>query len=183
MVLGTSRKTQCVEGSIRNVSPSARLVTPVGISPLFSSLEVKQINFSVLTTSSSGNKANPASPTPPQANATTFIPANPLQSQRIWPVLAPTSSLAPSHSPNKQEASDKRVPSSPPWPSTSELEYPQGWSNAVKINSNYLPNIDWGRTFWRPVNSNKTMQTLGIIGANESRGVAQLWIIGTIKNA
>lgn len=186
MVLGTSRKTKRVERPMRDVSPSARSVTPVETSPPSLSSEVKQINSSassVSAASSSGNKANPASPTTPQAKAAAFIPANPLQSRQIRPVPAPTSSLAPSHGPEKQDAPDERVPSSPPWPSTSQLENPQGWGYAVRINSNYLPNVDWGRTFWRPANANKTMQTLGITGADESRGVAQLWAIGTIENA
>ena len=113
--LGTSQKTKRVERLMRDVSPSARSVTLVETSPPSSFLEVKQINssaFSVLAASSSGNKANPASPTPPQAKAAAFIPANPLQSWWIRPVPAPTSSLAPSYGPDKQDAPDEQVPSS-----------------------------------------------------------------------
>ena len=104
MVLDTSRKTKCIEGLMRDVSPSARSVTPVGTSLLSSSLKVKQINSSassVLATSSSGNKANPVLLIPPQAKTAAFISGNPLQSRWIRPVPAPISRLAPFYSPNK----------------------------------------------------------------------------------
>lgn len=113
MVINTSQKRKRVKGPMRDVSPSARSVTLLETSPPSSSLEVKQINSSassVLATSSSGNKANPTSPTLPQAKAAAFILANPLQSQRIRPMPALTSSLAFSHSLDKQNALDERVP-------------------------------------------------------------------------
>ena len=156
------------------------------ISPPSSSLEVKQINssaFSVLAAFSSRNKANLVLPILPQTKAVTFIPANPLKSRRIQPVPASTSSLVLFHGPDKQDASDERVPSSPPWLFTLKLENPQRWVYVVRINSNYLPNIDWGRNFWCPANANKTMQTLGITGTDKSRSVAQLWAISAINNA
>lgn len=88
------------------------------------------------------NKANPALPTLPQAKAATFIPANLLQSWRIQPMPASTSSLIPFHSPDKQNVLDEQVTRSPLWPSTLEVKNLQEWGYAVKINFNYLPNID-----------------------------------------
>ena len=64
-----------------------------------------------------------------------------------------------------------------------ELENPREWGYAIRINSNYLPNVNWRKIFWRLANDNKSMQTLGIIGANKSRNLLQLWVIGNIKNA
>ena len=145
MILSTNRKTKRIKKAMRDVSSSARLVTFLRTSRPSSSLEVQQINssaFSILTTFFSGNKANLSLPITPQVKAAAFIPANFLQLRLIWPVPAPTSSFAPSHSLDKEDASDERLPSSPPWPFTLELENLQGWRYTIRINSNYLPNIN-----------------------------------------
>lgn len=71
---------------------------------------MQQINsfaFFMLATFFLGNKANPILLTLPQAKAAMFTLANFLQSWQIRPVPALTFSLAPFHSPDKQNAPDK----------------------------------------------------------------------------
>lgn len=129
MVLGISQKTKHIKKPMMDISSLARSVTPVGTSTLFSSLKVKQIHsfaFSMLAASSLGNITNPTLPILPQAKAAVFISANHLQSWRILPVSAVTSSLAPFYGPNKQDEPDEQVLSSPPWPSILEFKNLQG---------------------------------------------------------
>lgn len=68
----------------------------------------------------------------------------------------------------------------PDWVSNPNKSDHAGWGGVVRRSSNYLPNFDFGRTFWRPSNEDKTCHVLGVTAKDGTKGPAHLWMIGSI---
>lgn len=117
-------------------------------------------------------------------NTTVFKPVMSLQRPQIRHILTFTSSLAPLQSLSKYNITDGQGPSSSLWPSNLENKEPKGYNHVVKTSSNNIHNLDERKTFWYPTNANDLgIQTLGIIGNDNSHGIAKLWAIGMIEEA
>ena len=55
------------------------------------------------------------------------------------------------------------------------------WEESVKTKLTYLANLDWSKAFWNPLNGSETMNILAMKVPGDTKGVAQLWVIGKIE--
>ncbi|MCJ1347333.1 hypothetical protein MMC31_005556, partial [Peltigera leucophlebia] len=73
------------------------------------------------------------------------------------------------------------------------LQRRQSWLNnllpnekridSIQVSSNYLRNLDWSRTFWKPTNGSESMHVLCAQGRDGARVIAQIWVVGIIEFA
>lgn len=57
------------------------------------------------------------------------------------------------------------------------------WEDGIKAKTTYLANFDWSKSFWNPLHGSETMNILAMKVPEESKGVAQLWIVGKVEYA
>lgn len=69
---------------------------------------------------------------------------------------------------------------SPDWPDVRANSSNKSFGDVIRRHSNFLPNLEWKRTFWRSTNAKSTTHILGIEAKDGTKGPAHLWAIGAI---
>lgn len=60
------------------------------------------------------------------------------------------------------------------------LRVNNGYLSTARGSTLYIPNLDWSRTFWEPINNNTSMHLLAITGKGRAKGDAVLCIFGVL---